>query len=231
MTVKVPPNVEVLWVCVNSIGTPAYNITAIGVTTGIYYPAYALPIFYSSGQTNFAIVVANCLDNEVNVQIHGAPSSVDWWVIAESSGRFVIDTTVDAVIAQSGSPTPGSGLVIAGSDGTDTRIIATDLIGRVIPLVPSATTGAISLPTTAAQFLATPSSGENYLFGADVRNYAASTAIVNITDAAGDHIGSINVAAGLSGSLDLQGYRIAGAVWASTSVANVYMNIRFANAQ
>lgn len=148
-TVTVPANVEALLILVGPVPDPIIEIT--GVASGVIYPSYTFWTEDDAGIFNLAtvVVVASQVDTEVQVKWGTAPGR-PWWVLADTAGRFTFDAPTVASTAKGGQNAPLDALQVAGSDGTDLRVLLTDASGRL------QVTGAAFPPVYAAPGTAAP---------------------------------------------------------------------------
>ena len=139
--VTLPANAETLWVfCVGVVGMILQSV--VGVTTGKPYPFAAMPLLFGAGANPIYVVpVSSAADMQVTITWAAAPAQ--WYVVADAGVRLVIDQVLQAILATAGLASPGVGLEMLGTDGTNARVIATDKIGRQygIPGVPATDTG------------------------------------------------------------------------------------------
>ena len=230
ITVDLPPSCETVAVVVRETSR-SQTINVVGGVSGLNYPYGKVTTGSGTAFTSiYYIGVSSVVDSSITITL-SATSTLDAFVYSDLASHLSFDPSLASSLATEGSTIAPSVLMFGGSDGVNAHPALVDTSGRFIPFTPNKTTGAVSLPTVNAEFLAAPSAGSNYLFGADAQNTIASAAVVSITDELGIHIGTMVVGGSSSGSLDLNGYRISTAVWASTSVSGVLLNIRYANAQ
>lgn len=130
VTVPVAPNVDVLWIF--GEGIIAALPTAVGVTSGYAYPVFAAPWASAATDSWFSAVavVTGALDAEVTITWLAEPAT-HWWVVADTGGRFTVDAALAAAIQTPGQRIPESAVQVAGSDGTDTRVLLTDAAGKL----------------------------------------------------------------------------------------------------
>ena len=140
-TVTLPANAETLWVfCVGVVGMILQSV--VGVTTGKPYPFAAMPLLFGAGANPIYVVpVSSAADAQVTITWAAAPAQ--WYVVADAGVRLVIDQVLQSILATAGLASPGVGLEMLGTDGTNARVVATDTIGRlyIVSTVPSTAAG------------------------------------------------------------------------------------------
>ena len=209
--VAVPPNAEILWVKLNYVTTSTLELTATGQTTSATYPVYRLPSYFDTNTTDFVVVVASVVDERITLTWSSGPGG-PWKVIAESSGRFIVDTTLSPAAATPGSLVPTGSVQIAGTDGQYSRNIRTDQNGRLVTIVPDTPGGEVDVLTSASGLWIGSGSSTYFVFGVDFVNTTTSAVTVTVETSL-----SVKVASGVvpaSGSLhiDLDGYEVASSV-------------------
>jgi hypothetical protein len=140
-TVTLPANAETLWVfCVGVVGMILQSV--VGVTTGKPYPFAAMPLLFGAGANPIYVVpVSSAADMQVTITWAAAPAQ--WYVVADAGVRLVIDQVLQAILATGGLASPGIGLEMLGTDGTNARVIAVSQqgIAYAIPSAPDTATG------------------------------------------------------------------------------------------
>ena len=225
-TVTIPANAATIVVALSSAISPL-TIDVVGVTTGYVYPA---SLRYSTsgfgGGTSAICAVSSQLDSELTVTLSSAPAN-PWYVYAESGVGVVNIPEVQLTLAKAGDPVNPWGIETLGSDGTNSRIISTDSNGRQIPLVPSLSTGLVSI-SGGVVILPAPASGHNYLFGYDVSTAAGGVgSLVSVYNSA-YVVSEIWNNVTSPTTVDLQGYATALALSASSSDADTRITLRYA---
>jgi len=172
-TVTLPANAETLWVfCVGVVGMILQSV--VGVTTGKPYPFAAMPLLFGAGANPIYVVpVSSAADMQVTITWAAAPAQ--WYVVADAGVRLVIDQVLQAILATGGLASPGIGLEMLGSDGTNARVIAVSQQGitYAIPSAPDTATGDhppnellwatnTTAGSTTGTILAAPGGGKRY---------------------------------------------------------------------
>lgn len=192
-TVTLPANAETLWVfCVGVVGMILQSV--VGVTTGKPYPFAAMPLLFGAGANPIYVVpVSSAADMQVTITWAAAPAQ--WYVVADAGVRLVIDQVLQAILATAGLASPGVGLEMLGTDGTNARVIAVSQQGitYAIPSAPDTATGdhppnellwatSTTAGSTTGTILALPGPGKRYrLFYAQLFASPAPTATTYIT--------------------------------------------------
>jgi hypothetical protein len=191
--VTLPANAETLWVfCVGVVGMILQSV--VGVTTGKPYPFAAMPLLFGAGANPIYVVpVSSAADMQVTITWASAPAQ--WYVVADAGVRLVIDQVLQAILATAGLASPGVGLEMLGTDGTNARVIAVSQqgIAYAIPSAPDTATGDhppnellwatnTTAGSTTGAILAAPGGGKRYrLFYAHLFASPAPTATTYIT--------------------------------------------------
>ncbi|HEY1716213.1 MAG TPA: hypothetical protein VGG07_25170 [Solirubrobacteraceae bacterium] len=130
VTVPLAPNVEVIWIFGQGDVDPLPTI--VGADSGFSYPAFWAPWQGPNVVNWFSVVaiVTGALDESLIITWTNAPSN-RWYVVADTGGRFVIDAALSATIQIPSLPAPDSAVQIAGTDGTDLRVLLTDTDGKL----------------------------------------------------------------------------------------------------
>ena len=141
--VTLPTNCETLII----VGTYSAftDVTATGQTSGIIYHSVAIPSTASVGTTwTWLIDVSESLDTQIHIVIP-VPANMTGptYAIADSGVHITVDALLAEALAVIGQPLQTYGIQIAGSDGTDARVIRTDAQGitYAIPSAPDTATG------------------------------------------------------------------------------------------
>lgn len=130
-TFDLPTNTAVLWIFATGveIGTP---LKVVGTTSAVSYPAYE---FASNNlDTNdraHVALISQQTDPTVTVTWQTAPTG-PWFIVADSGPRVTVDAGLAGTIGPPGVPPPGWAVQVAGTDGTDTRVLLTDNTGKLI---------------------------------------------------------------------------------------------------
>lgn len=130
-TVALPSNAVALWLFVGPPpGTPSVDV--VGTSTGTDYPAFSFPINLSTAANQpILVAVAPDIDDAVRITWGSDPDS-QWYVVADTGPRIVLDAVLAGSSAEPGTVTPGNAVLVAGSDGTDLRALKTDNTGALI---------------------------------------------------------------------------------------------------
>lgn len=137
-TVGIPPNTETLVVLARSPNRSQF-CTAVGVTTGLYYPQLQQTVNVGAGYSVTVFIdVSSAVDGQVEIQFVDILSTPAW-VYADSAVHFSPDPATAAAAATIADNTPVAGLLVAGTDGTFATAFRTNQGGvpYVIPTVPS----------------------------------------------------------------------------------------------
>ena len=140
-------------------------------------------------------------------------------VISNPGGGATPQTLNGALVAE--------GILAVGSDGTDGRAISTDANGRQIPLVPTLSFNAQNVFSN-TQVIAAPTSGALYLF--DYEWWSILTGQTTLSLISGGSIISngSTTSQNVSQRIPLRGFRITGALLASTNGNQCNLTIRYA---
>ena len=214
--VAVPPNAQTIIVLASA--TPGLGtFEAAGVTTSFLYPVSQS--IFKPGTEEFGayfINVANCIDTEITCTFSHAPGNT-WYIYADQGVHINFDPFVANLLQLVGSPPGLYGALALGSDGTDARPLSTNINGRLIPLVPTLSSGNVGVPSPGTTYpvLAAPASGAWYLFGIDAVSNSASGGCAVELFANGTQIAFLTSADQLHvDHVQLDGYRTTGAVTA-----------------
>lgn len=227
VVVNVPLNAESLLIISNYTDDPPPLINVTGTGPVLEWPVYPLPPNFSQQLVAYMCPVSAALTPQVQVTWEYAPLQ-PWYVVSDASGRLTIDATIAGALGIIGNSVPYIGIVTVGSDGTYARTFSTDSNGRQIPLVPTLTTGLVTVNTTIGTLLTAPSSGGYYLFDADIRSSAAAAIAVTIETVASVAIASVNVPAGGYVSVPLRGYRVSAITDCIASATGALITLRYA---
>lgn len=225
--VAVPPNAESL--VVFAVGAPGLGtLSAYGEPSNIFYPiqeSFSVHGGNSSGQ--YFINVSGQVDTEVLFGWSIAPGST-WYVYSDQAPHISFDPNVGQLVQERDSLLGLWGVLALGSDTVNQHVIETDSHGRLIPLVPTLTTGAVVMTTSPTQLVAAPASGAWYLFGVDFRNDSAARDTPSLLDSTSAQLTLSGVAAGGSDHVDLKGYRTTGKVQIVGLTTSAYVTLRYA---
>jgi hypothetical protein len=140
-TVKLPANTETLWIFTSAAAGEVLK-SVVGTTTGEHYPPAAMPLLPGAGVNPIYVVpVSPAADPSVTIT-WGAVNG-PWHVVADAATRQYIDQVLQAIYATGGLASPGVGLEMLGTDGTNARVIAVSQQGipYAIPSAPDTATG------------------------------------------------------------------------------------------
>jgi hypothetical protein len=230
VTVALNPNITTVAVFGGSAAIPYTDfLECLGVTTGNRYPGstrFTGGLGIAANVSRF-FTVSPALDSEVTIEWVSAPTA-PWFVVGMTGVNMVDVPALAASLGANGGTTPGLGLLVMGTDGTDARPLATDVNGRQIPLVPTKSSGVISATTGGVTVLAAPSSGENYLFGVDVQGVTAAD-VLTLSSVAKGEFAFLTAPLTTIATLDLKGFAVSDAVTATTSVDTANVVLRYAS--
>ena len=223
----VPPNAEtIIVVAGNNPGLG--SLLAVGLQSGLYYAInqYTQRI---SGQAygQYFINVSAQVDTSMSLSWTVAPST-GTWVYSDQASHVSFDPNVGLLTALSANAPGAYGTASLGTDGTNQYEIATTTRGRQIPIVPTSTTGLITVGTTATSVLAAPGSGNNYLFGLDVRNDYAGSNPFELLDGGSVAWAVARVPTGDTVTISLDGLAVNFALSAICGAAGMYIVLRYA---
>jgi hypothetical protein len=148
-TFDLPLNATVLWIFATGteIGTP---LKVVGITSGVSYPTFEVASNnLDTNDRSHVAYVSQQTDPTVTVTWATAPTGA-WFIVAVSGGSVSVDPALAGSIAPPATPSPGWGVQVAGTDGTDLRVLLTDNTGKLM------TTGGSFPPVYAAPGTANP---------------------------------------------------------------------------
>jgi hypothetical protein len=129
--VDLPSNAVALWIFPHgSIDPP--EVTAIGTTTSNPYPCFQFPVYNQDDSSVMTIVLVEpTVDAAVTITWASAQVA-DWYVVADAGPRLTIDPVMAGSAASPGGLAAGTAIQIAGTDGTNQRVLLTDSSGRLV---------------------------------------------------------------------------------------------------
>lgn len=215
VTITVPPNAETIVVLsIDTVGTDA--LTVKGVDSSHYY--FNNVAFVTIGghiYSEYFIDVSDTVDGALNISF-ASPMTDSWYVYSDQESHLSFDPNIGLIRTEVAQPLSIWGIMAMSSDGNDSRFISSDLNGRLIPLVPTNSTGMVAT----GQILPAPINAW-YLFSTTLRNLASSNSSFNIYDTAGNYIVDYRQPAN-SDSLPiaLHGYRVTTALTLASDLGN-----------
>jgi len=244
VTVAVPSNCENL-VIAFSVPLPGGAPVVQGVDTGVKYPVIPLNIVIPQKGFNFlAVPVLSSQDASVTITFAGAPTS-KWYVNSDSGSRIVVDELLSLTLGRNAYPAPDDGVQILGSDGTDSRILATDTSGQLKVLIEGTSGLADPLPVSFNEPISTidlhspllyagaqvmgaamgPATGTLYVWSVLLDNETGTNALLGIVNGSGDLFVRAMLAANSSVSIPLFGVPI---IAPCTFYTSAGVNVTFA---
>lgn len=226
-TVTLTPNTRTLVVVLpSSVAGQAVDVQ--GTTTDMFYPGTVMvnAADATAGEM-FAFTVSPETDDVVTVSCYPVPGFT-WYVYANNATQVVSIAELSKLMAYAGESGKNFGIPMMGFDGTYADRVRVDTSGRLVPLVPSATSGKIAIPAGQVVIVPAPASGYNYLYGSTLTNSTAAAVSIDII-AGGNDLDYVSVPAGASVTLDLNGYAVNVAVFAQAPVVGVDVVLRYAS--
>lgn len=129
-TFTLPPNVTAVWFSGEGGSDPPSALH--GVQSGFDYPIFDYPaeVFGGPNWTSWVAPVASAIDSEVQFTFGPTPGFA-WQLIGLTGAFIVTDAILSGSTQQPGQPTPGTAVLVAGSDGTDLRALLVDATGKL----------------------------------------------------------------------------------------------------
>lgn len=227
LTVTIPVNCESLLIFVGEVEVPPNAVVVRGTTSGLYYPTTFLGFVNSSTETSiWAAMVTSVIDSEIDITCNGS-SGAAFYVVSDSAARLVGDLVLSTASGTPGVNTPNTAVLVAGTDGVKIRALETDSNGRLVPLVPSQTTGIKTATTTSSVLLPFPHIVNNYIFGIDIEGVTAAN-IVTLSDSVLGVIAILSAPLGTVATYDLHGFATANEITMVTSANTANVVLRYA---
>lgn len=227
VTITVPANAQLVGVILSSAVVPSVA-TATGVVTGNTYPGEIRSVGLSDDAFPLLVfMVSTQIDEQIIIDVGAPAATATWWVFSLTTSELMVLAAIENLYQGNYATSTQRGINAMGFDGTLGKNISVDANGRTIPLVP---TKGIDLAIVAGAnaLLAAPASGGNYLFALDVINTSGVTNTLTLSDASGNTIGKVALAAAdPSFTLELQGFRVTTAV-SVNAVAGADVVLRYA---
>jgi len=224
VTVGVPPNAESLVILLPS--DPAIDKVVVqGTTTNVEYPSLVL-LTNSLESATFCCIalVSSAVDAEVTVT-PGTVPSVPWHVYADSASRLVSDLTLRAVQGANGATVSGYGLLVMGSDGTDSRMLSVDPTGGIVLSGPNQATPVTAVTNSWTDVIPAPPAGYyTKLFSCDMPEGPGAGNAIQLADSTEHTIAEYG---NVLGTFPLDGFVTSLGVIAVTSAGTAYIVVRF----
>lgn len=225
-TVTPPVNTETLIVLASNASTSS-PLEVLGNTSAVQYPGVLVPSRLGLSQIQvYYFEICPAIDASYVVAWTTAPSS-SWSIISDAGIRAPVDPSLALAISQQGKGVNEYGFPVFGSDNGTATPIEVDANGRLIPLVPTSSSGLVVATTAGVTLEAAPGTGHNYLFGVDVEGLTAVDVLTLSTVATGT-FAILTAPLNATATLDLEGFATAQLVTATTSIDTANVVLRFA---